>query len=117
LRTNGLYFRYAERLTPYYEEVALEGNKRGFLCFGHDHIGHGLSEGERVQIGDMSEYVDPVVTHCTAVAEKYPGLPLFLVGHSMGGLITLLTVLKTQVTLLLLYVKVDIIYMISRNQK
>eukprot|EP00092_Neocalanus_flemingeri_P012759 GFUD01013749.1.p1 GENE.GFUD01013749.1~~GFUD01013749.1.p1 ORF type:complete len:286 (-),score=81.53 GFUD01013749.1:72-929(-) len=87
---------YAERLTPYYEELALEGNKRGFLCFGHDLIGHGQSEGEKVQAADMSDYVDPVVTHCTVVTEQYPGLPLFMVGHSMGGLITLLTVLKTQ---------------------
>ena len=88
---------YGERLTPYYEQLALEGTKRGFLCFGHDHIGHGRSEGERVQLNDMSEYVDPVVTHCKDKKEKYPGLPLYIVGHSMGGLITLLTVLKTQV--------------------
>lgn len=87
---------YAERLTPYYENLALEGNKRGFLCFGHDHIGHGQSGGERVQVKSMDEYVDPVVAHCSEVTEKHPGLPLFLVGHSMGGLIALLTILKTQ---------------------
>jgi len=87
---------YAERLAPYYEQLALEGNKRGFLCFGHDHVGHGVSEGERVQISDMAEYVDPVITHCTTMSNKYPGVPLFMVGHSMGGLITLLTVHKTQ---------------------
>ena len=100
-----LYFRYAERLTPYYEELALEGNKRGFFCFGHDHIGHGLSEGDRVQAGDMSDYVDPVVTHCNMVTEKYPGVPLFIVGHSMGGLIALFTVLKKQVCLMKLHLK------------
>ena len=88
---------YAERLAPYYETLAVEGNKRGFLCFGHDHVGHGVSEGERVQISDMAEYVDPVITHCTTMSNKYPGVPLFMVGHSMGGLITLLTVHKTQV--------------------
>ena len=81
-------------MTPYYEHLALEGNKRGFLCCGHDHIGHGLSGGERVQIKSMEEYVDPVVSHCTAVTKKIPGLPLFLVGHSMGGLIALLTIMK-----------------------
>jgi len=87
---------YAERLTPYYGHLALEGNKRGFLCFGHDHVGHGQSGGERVQIKSMDEYVDPVVAHCSAVVKKYPGLPLFMIGHSMGGLIALLTILKTQ---------------------
>ena len=50
-----------------------------------------------MQIGAMSDYVDPVVSHCTAKTEKYPGVPLFIVGHSMGGLISLLTVLETQV--------------------
>ena len=64
-------------------------------------LGHRVSEGERVQMSDIAEYVDPVITHCTAMAAKYPGLPLFMVGHSMGGLIALLTVLKTQVTYIL----------------
>ena len=89
---------YAERLVPYYDQLAREGNKRGLLCFGHDHVGHGESEGERVQVGDMGEYVDPVITHCKTMTDKYPNTPLFIVGHSMGGLITLLTTLKTQVT-------------------
>ena len=88
---------YAERLIPYYTQLAEEGRKRGLLCFGHDHVGHGQSEGERVQVGDMAEYVDPVITHCKAMTDKYPNTPLFIVGHSMGGLITLLTILKTQV--------------------
>ena len=89
---------YAERLIPYYTQLAEEGSKRGLMCFGHDHVGHGQSEGERVQVGDMAEYVDPVITHCKAMTGKYPNTPLFIVGHSMGGLITLLTILKTQVT-------------------
>jgi len=44
----------------------------------------------------MAEYVDPVITHCKAMTDKHPNIPLFIVGHSMGGLITLLTTLKTQ---------------------
>jgi len=87
---------YAERLTPYYTQIAEEGGNRGILCFGHDHVGHGESEGERVQVSSMDEYVDPVITHCEAMTKKYPNIPLFIVGHSMGGLIALLTVLKTK---------------------
>jgi len=87
---------YAEHLSPYYDQVALEGAKRGFLSFGHDHVGHGLSEGSRVQAEDMSDYVDPIIYHCTLMVERYPGVPLFILGHSMGGLIALLSVIKTQ---------------------
>jgi len=87
---------YAEHLTPYYDSLAEEGERRNFLIFGHDHVGHGNSEGERVQVGDMSEYVKPVMTHCADMKKKYPDLPLFIIGHSMGGLITLLILLNSQ---------------------
>ena len=40
--------RYAERLVLYYSEVAEEGQKHGLLVFGHDHIGHGESEGNSI---------------------------------------------------------------------
>merc|ERR1711862_827639 len=29
---------YAERLTPYYSQIAREGGDRGLLCFGHSHV-------------------------------------------------------------------------------
>lgn len=87
---------YAERLFPYYEAVAKSGAAKGLLCFGHDHTGHGLSEGDRVQVAGMDEYVKPVIEHCNTVVTQYPGLPLYILGHSLGGLIALLTVLETQ---------------------
>jgi len=87
---------YGERLAPYYNEVALAGCERGLLCFGHDHPGHGQSGGERVQVSSIDEYVDPVLAHCRKMKEELPTLPLYIVGHSMGGLISLLAVLGTQ---------------------
>ena len=67
--------------------------------FGHDHVGHGDSEGERVQVSSFSEYTDPVISQCRAKREQYPSVPLFIIGHSMGGLITLMAVLKAQESL------------------
>lgn len=87
---------YGERLSPYYDAVGEAGAGKGLLCFGHDHTGHGQSEGERVQVSSMDEFVDPVLVHCKAMTEKHPGLPLYIVGHSMGGLISLLAVLSTK---------------------
>jgi len=84
---------YAERLVPYYSEVAEEGQKHGLLVFGHDHIGHGESEGDRAIVSSMNEYTEPIVQHCQQKTEQHPNVPLFIVGHSMGGLITLHTTL------------------------
>ncbi|MBG0850927.1 lysophospholipase [Streptomyces spinoverrucosus] len=71
-----------------YEGVAEVLLAHGAAVFGPDHMGHGRSAGERVLIEDFED----VVTDLHAVAERarsaYPGLPLVLVGHSMGGLIT-----------------------------
>lgn len=56
------------------------------MVAGPDHVGHGRSGGERVEIAD-----DLVVEDLHSVVERlkesYPGRPVVLVGHSMGGMI------------------------------
>ena len=37
------------------------------ICFSHDHLGHGLSEGERATVPDIEWYVDDVIQHITKV--------------------------------------------------
>ena len=64
--------------------------------FGHDHIGHGESEGQRALIYDMEELTDPVIQHCRQMVKTHPGVPLFIIGHSMGGLAALLVSLSPQ---------------------
>ncbi|PAZ11536.1 lysophospholipase [Streptomyces sp. SA15] len=70
-----------------YEELAGVLVAHGAAVFGPDHMGHGKSTGERVLIEDFED----VVTDVHAVAERaraaHPGLPVVMVGHSMGGLI------------------------------
>ena len=39
----------------------------------------------------MDEFTGPVIQLCQKMVDTFPGLPLFIIGHSMGGLITLLT--------------------------
>jgi len=77
-----------------YGEVGQFLSERGFLAFGHDHVGHGGSGGRRVYIESVEQYVDDVVQHSTIIQEKHPSLPLFLVGHSMGGMIALRCVIR-----------------------
>jgi len=96
---------YAEYLGDDYNNIAWNlisqvGN--GCLVFGHDHLGHGRttaasSEG-RAFVTDIEEYTDPIVAHVEAVQNlvkrRDEPLPIFLLGHSMGGLISIFTILN-----------------------
>ena len=62
--------------------------------FGHDHQGHGLSEGKRAFVDNVDEYVQDVIQHCVEMKSQHQGLPVYLYGHSMGGMISVSTVLR-----------------------
>ncbi|CAB4054758.1 MGLL [Lepeophtheirus salmonis] len=61
----------------------------GLYCFGHDHIGHGKSSGNRTFINSIDEFVDDVILHINIMRKDndYSSIPLFLLGHSMGGVV------------------------------
>ncbi|MET7475271.1 lysophospholipase [Streptomyces sp. NPDC005648] len=61
---------------------------RGAAVFGGDHMGHGGSGGERVLIEDFEEVVDDVRAVSEAARGAHPRVPVVVVGHSMGGLIS-----------------------------
>lgn len=62
----------------------------GIQVFGWDLPGHGKSYGQRGYIHDFREYTDRLGFVLGEVHRILPaGLPLFIFGHSMGGLITL----------------------------
>jgi len=48
-------------------------------------VGHGRSEGERVQISSFSIYVADVLKHIDETSVNNGGLPIFLFGHSMAS--------------------------------
>ncbi len=60
---------------------------RGFAVYVYDLRGHGLSSGTRGQIGRFDEYLDDTEAFLGDVRRRQPGKPLFLLGHSLGGLI------------------------------
>lgn len=61
----------------------------GFAFFGHDHRGHGRSAGTRVFVERFSEYADDLEGAVRRAKDRFPGVPVFLLGHSMGGLIAI----------------------------
>ncbi|XP_040851248.1 monoglyceride lipase isoform X1 [Ochotona curzoniae] len=74
-----------------YEELAQMLVGLHLLVFAHDHVGHGQSEGERMVVSDFHVFVRDVLQHVDLLQKDHPGLPVFLLGHSMGGAIAILT--------------------------
>ena len=59
---------YGEHLEWYGELAAHLASEKHLLVFGHDHIGHGLSDGERAVVGNLDEvYVNDVFLHVFTV--------------------------------------------------
>lgn len=61
----------------------------GFDCWAPDYRGHGKSQGLRVHVQNFDEFLTDLAAARALVGESEPDLPLFLVGHSQGGLIVL----------------------------
>uniref|UniRef100_A0A2K5CC40 Monoglyceride lipase n=1 Tax=Aotus nancymaae TaxID=37293 RepID=A0A2K5CC40_AOTNA len=74
-----------------YDELAQMLKGLDLLVFAHDHVGHGQSEGERMVVSDFHVFIRDALQHVDSVQKDYPGLPVFLLGHSMGGAIAILT--------------------------
>ncbi len=70
----GLYGWTAEQLAS-----------RGISVYALDHRGHGNSGGERYTVGNISEYIADIDQLVELAKRREPGLPLFLLGHSAGG--------------------------------
>jgi alpha-beta hydrolase superfamily lysophospholipase len=59
----------------------------GYAIYALDHRGHGRSEGPRGHVGRFAEFVADLHAMRVRVEAEQRGKPLFLLGHSMGGLI------------------------------
>ncbi|MBX3570660.1 MAG: alpha/beta hydrolase [Rhizobiaceae bacterium] len=86
---SGRYRRFAEALAD-----------AGFHVYAHDHRGHGATKAPDAPLGRFAARggVDRLMEDIAAVhahiAREHAGLPLIIFGHSMGGLVTLNSVLR-----------------------
>jgi len=71
-----------------YQPLAQFMTGYGFAVAALDHHGHGYSEGRPGHVNSFDEYLYDLAIFHRQVAARYAGLPVFLFGHSMGGLIT-----------------------------
>jgi acylglycerol lipase len=72
-----------------YEHVAERLNRAGYAVYTVDHEGHGKSGGTKGNVGSMAGVLDDFGRVRRMAQDKHPGLPLVVLGHSMGGLIAL----------------------------
>lgn len=61
----------------------------GFAVHALDYRGHGHSDGRRVHVDDVDDYVADVQAGLREARRRSPGVSVFLLGHSQGGLIAL----------------------------
>jgi lysophospholipase len=71
---SGRYAHVAERLTA-----------AGYAVHALDHRGHGKSEGKRVYVKSYDEFMADLIQFRGLVEAAHPGVPVFVLGHSMGG--------------------------------
>ena len=76
-----------------YAHVAQALGALGCAVHALDHRGHGRSGGERAFVDRWSHIVADLDHFIDRVRQAAPGLPLFLLGHSMGGAIALASAL------------------------
>ncbi|EXX85077.1 alpha/beta hydrolase [Paenibacillus darwinianus] len=76
-----------------YAVVAEALTGRGAAVFALDHRGHGRSQGKRGH-ASVRNMTDDAVLLLLAASARFPGRPLFLYGHSMGGNVALSCALR-----------------------
>jgi len=82
------YSEYGRR----YDALARYLVGRGHPAYCYDGRGHGFSPGQRGHIDRYDRYVDDCTDVARELAQRHPGRPLVLLGHSNGGLTVLRTV-------------------------
>lgn len=80
--------------TGLYAHVAKTLTADGYAVFAFDQRGHGRTEGKRGDIRYYEALLDGVDFLLAEVDRRYPDLPRFLYGHSMGGNVTINYLLK-----------------------
>jgi acylglycerol lipase len=83
----------------HYSWVAEQFVSRGLAVYALDHRGRGRSEGERFYVDKVMDYVEDLATFVELAKAREPGLPLFLLGHSAGGVISCVYALEHQAEL------------------
>ncbi|MFD1814485.1 alpha/beta hydrolase [Rhodococcus gannanensis] len=72
-----------------YDHVVARLLDLGIVVYAPDHRGHGRSGGKRVELKEWRDFTDDLHRVFGIARAAHPGLPVYLLGHSMGGAIAL----------------------------
>ncbi len=70
-----------------YQPLALYFTGNNYAVAALDHNGHGYSEGRPGYVDAFGDYLADLSLFHRQLATRFTGVPVFLLGHSMGGLI------------------------------
>lgn len=70
-----------------YLAVAEELVQHGLAVYAMDLRGHGKSEGERYWVDSFDDYVNDLAKFVALARAREPGVPVFVFGHSAGGVV------------------------------
>ena len=79
-----------------YDWAAEQFNARGIAVYAMDLRGHGRSGGPRLFVEKMADYVADVHRFVALVHAREPKVPVFLLAHSAGGVISSMYALQYQ---------------------
>jgi alpha-beta hydrolase superfamily lysophospholipase len=79
-----------------YRHVILSLVDAGYAVYTLDHHGHGKSEGKRAYIDDFDHLISDLKHYFDDVQAAHPDRPIYLLGHSMGALLSLAFTLRYQ---------------------
>jgi acylglycerol lipase len=85
--------------SAYYGWAAEQLTAAGLAVYAVDLRGRGHSDGDRYHIDSFSEYLDDVQVMVTLARSREPNLPVFILGHSAGGVISCIYTLDHQAEL------------------
>jgi alpha-beta hydrolase superfamily lysophospholipase len=83
-----------------YTHVADAFTKVGYALVGFDLRGHGKSGGARGHAPSYEALMDDIADFLEQVIKRYPKLPIFIYGHSLGGNLVLNFILRRRPTVL-----------------
>ena len=79
-----------------YQWVAEQLVAGGYAVYALDLRGRGKSDGPRFFVGDIADYVNDLSALIRLAKSREPGLPVFLLGHSAGGVVACTYALDNQ---------------------
>jgi acylglycerol lipase len=79
-----------------YLAVAEELVQHDLAVYAMDLRGHGKSEGERYWVDSFDDYVNDLETFIAMARAREPGVPVFVFGHSAGGVVASLYAARHQ---------------------